>query len=224
MNDSNFAPPPPPPPWSYSRPKHPLRQLWDFLGAPLRMILLPDRTSERIGLTSLRGERFAAVLPHLSGRVLDVGAGDNALLRLHHEANPAAERGIGVDVEPWVDDLEIIESSAALPFADASFDTVCFIACLNHIPEREQALYEARRVLRPGGCIVLTMISRWLGNLGHAVWWYSEDKHREVDPDEVMGMDAQEVETLITAAGFEGLEQTTFVYGLNRLFVARKPA
>ena len=72
----------------------------------------------------------------------------------------------------------IVQDSRQLPFADRSFDTVTFVACLNHIPYRDEALAEAVRVLRPGGRVVATMIGRWLGLVGHKIWWYSEEKHR----------------------------------------------
>lgn len=191
------------------------------------MLLLPDQQSERIGLTSLRGERFAAVLPVLRGRVLDIGAGDNGLVRLwkssaqaYGQDPAAAEASIGVDVVDWGADCIIVPSSAKLPFPDGSFDTVAFVACLNHIPERREALAEARRVLRPGGQVVLTMIGRLIGKVGHALWWYSEDKHREVDAHEEMGLDQSEMLRLLREAGFRDVAVTSFVYGLNTLYVA----
>ena len=71
------------PDWCLRRPKPFHQAVCDFLAAPVRMALLPDAANERLHLTSLRAERFAAVLPHLQGRVLDVGAGDNALIKLY---------------------------------------------------------------------------------------------------------------------------------------------
>lgn len=43
-----------------------------------------------------------------------------------------------------------------LPFADQTFDAVMALESIGHMPDRQQALTEACRVLRPGGRIVLT--------------------------------------------------------------------
>lgn len=216
-----------PPAWSLRRPKPAARAVLDLVLAPLRMVALPDTASERLGLTSLRAERFAAVLPAMRGRCLDVGAGDNALLRCYRHlaeelgVSPEdAAASVGVDAVDWGSDVLCIETPARLPFPAASFDTVSFVACINHIPERQAALIEARRVLRPGGRLLVTMIGRFLGGLGHRLWWYSEDKHRDVDEEELMGMDPPEVRALLDAGGFELKRIRRFVYGMNSLYVA----
>lgn len=207
------------------------RRVYDLLGAPLRMALLPDAAAERIGLTSLRSERLAAVLPELRGRVLDIGAGDNLLVRLYRRDSarlgvaPAdAAASCGVDVIDWGAGCIIVPSSAQLPFPDASFDTVSFVACLNHIPERREALREAYRVLQPGGRLVLTMIGRVVGSVGHRIWWYSEDKHRPVKAGERPGLSPSEVKAVVREAGFTLAATRPFLYRLNMLYVARKPA
>ena len=97
-----------------------------------------------------------------------------------------------------------------------------FVACLNHIPERAAALTEAKRVLRPGGRVVITMIGRLIGVIGHAIWWYSEDKHREIASGEEMGLNVEEVTALIRDSGFTGMRISHFVYGLNTLYVATR--
>lgn len=212
-----------PPPWTVTRPKGWLRAVADFVLSPLRMVALPDTTCERLGLTSLRGERFAAVLPQLRGRCLDVGAGDNVLLRLHARQGGSHPEGhVGVDVVDWGGDCVLVGSADRLPFPDASFDTVCFVACLNHIPERRAALVETRRVLRPGGRVVLTMIGRAIGELGHRLWWYSEDKHRDQHDDEEGGIDRAEMLALLAEAGFDQIRVETFCYGLNTLYVGER--
>lgn len=212
------------PDWCLKRPKPSLQAAYDLLFAPLRMMLIPDRACERLGLTSLRGERFAVVLPELHGRVLDIGAGDNALVTIYRKssADPAARHSVGVDVVDWGADCIIVERTDTLPFPDSSFDTVSFVACINHIPERAGALAEAFRVLRPAGRVVITMIGPVIGRVGHALWWYSEDKHRHVADGERMGMSPASVLGLLRQAGFVRPETRRFVYGLNHLFVAQK--
>lgn len=216
-----------PPVWSLRRPKPLARAAFDLALAPFRMVLLPDATCERLGLTSLRAERFAAVLPEMRGRCLDVAAGDNALLACYRRFAPDlgvaaadAAASVGVDVVAWGGDAVQIESPARLPFEDGSFDTVSFVACINHIPERVEALREARRVLRSDGRLLVTMIGRFLGGLGHRLWWYSEDKHRDVHDEELMGMDPAEVRSLLSAGGFHLLRTRRFVYRMNSLYVA----
>lgn len=217
-----------PPTWALQRPKPLLQSVYDFLGAPLRMAILPDHANERMHLTSLRGERLGMVLDAIEGRLLDVGAGDNMLVKLYRErtagssAHEAALESVGVDVVDWGGGCRILSNCRVFPFPDSSFDTVSFVACLNHIPEREEALVEAYRVLRPGGRILITMIGKLVGIVGHTIWWYSEDKHRQIAEGEVMGMDPKQVDRLVKHAGFEQLESRRFVYGLNRLLIGRK--
>ncbi|WP_052435714.1 class I SAM-dependent methyltransferase [Bradyrhizobium japonicum] len=218
-----------PPNWALARRKSLLQSAWDLAGAPLRMVLLPDSQNERLHLTSLRAERYAAVLPQLRGRVLDIGAGDNALIRLYRQRllrsgkdDAGADDSVGVDVVDWGGDTLKIASSDSLPFEAESFDTVAFVACLNHIPERIGALKEAHRVLKPGGLLVATMIGRLIGDVGHAIWWYSEDKHRDVAEGEVMGIDKTEMLRLLEQAGFRQVSVKRFVYGMNYLYLATR--
>lgn len=217
-----------PPSWTLIRPKPVAQHVWDLIGAPLRMAVLPDHVSERLHLTSLRSERLAMVLPELSGRCLDIGAGDNMLLQIYREQQVGtreaelAQQSVGLDVVDWGGECTIVPDCRDLPFPDSSFDTVSFVACLNHIPEREDAVSEAYRVLRSGGRVVVTMIGPLPGQLGHRIWWYSEDKHRKVMAGELPGMSRHEVEGLLSRAGFTDVSSTSFVYRLNHLFVARK--
>ncbi len=67
---------------------------------------------------------------------------------LDHVMRAAAERGLG-NLVPTRGD------ATALPYADASVDAVVLTAVLGEIPDREAALAEVRRVLKPDGRLVV---------------------------------------------------------------------
>ena len=178
---------------------------WDFVGFPFRLALFDQRWLPRFGWTSLEDERIHAVLPHVRGRLLDVGAGPNRLVREHGE-------GVGVDVHDWGGGALVVESSADLPFEDHSFDTVTCIAALNHIPNREELVGEVKRLLRPSGRFIVTMINPLLGGIGHAIWWYGEDRHRGgMAEGEVGGLWKREIERLCSKEGLRLEHHRRFV-------------
>ena len=93
--------------------------------------------------------------------VLDVGTGTGLLLR---SLPPAPWRLVGVDLSPAM--LEIaraalpnarfeLADAARLDFPDASFDLVTCVTVLHLVPDATAAMRDWRRVLRPGGRIVL---------------------------------------------------------------------
>lgn len=172
--------------------------------------------TRRLGLTTKEEERIAVTLPHIKGRLLDIGAGKNTLVRRHGN-------GVGIDVFDWGGGAQIVKDVATLPFENESFDTVTFLASLNHIPERRETLEEAYRLLRSGGQVLITMIGPFLGLIGHQFWWYGGRRHRLESEDELPGMTAKEVWKLCTSAGFERGQRIRFVYGMNNLYIARIP-
>jgi SAM-dependent methyltransferase len=198
------------------RPRYPRkgigRMVWDFLGMGFRLVLLDQAWLPKLGWTTLEEDRIRAVWPEVRGRLLDIGSGPNTFVN-------ACGDGVGVDVHDWGGGTVVVENSAELPFEDASFDTVTFIACLNHIPYRRDVLAEARRLLRPGGRVVITMINPILGGTGHKLWWYSEDKHRDVAEGEVGGMWTKDIVAVCESAGLTLTRHKRFVYGMNHLYV-----
>ncbi len=193
--------------------KSALQEVWDFIGIPFRLVLFDQDWLPRFGWTTLEEERVNEVMPYLRGRVLDVGAGTNTLISRYGN-------GVGVDVYDWGNQVVVVEDTSKLPYEDASFDTVTFIACLNHIPYRDAALRESRRLLKPDGRLIITMINPLLGDFGHAIWWYSEDKKRGgMKEGELGGMWTSDIVRLCDAAGFKLDLHRRFVYGMNNLYL-----
>lgn len=195
--------------------KRRLQAVCDFLGAPLR-ILLPG-VADGVGLTSLHRERWSIVRHYARGLVLDVGCGGNEFIREY--------MGAGYGVDPHFHErADVAADGAALPFRNDVFDAVTFIACLNHIPNRREACNEAWRVLRPGGRLIITMLTPIVGWLNHRLlFWLSEDNKRDKVSGEIDGMKAGYIRRLGAEADFVFLLHQPFFYGLNHLFLFEKP-
>jgi SAM-dependent methyltransferase len=163
--------------------------------------------------------RTRVVLPHIRGRLLDIGCGLNELVRTY------TGDGVGVDVYQWGEVDLVVEDTADLPFGDGEFDTVAIVAALNHIPNREDALVEACRVLRPGGRIIVTMIAPPVGRMWHLARkpWDADQMERGMKPGEVPGLSRGEVHRLLEQAGFRIKTEERFMLGLNLLTIATKP-
>lgn len=125
-------------------------------------------------------DHLARLLPD-AGEVLDVGCGDGMLAKLIQDRKPGATIS-GIDVlvrgETAVPVTEF--DGVAIPFPDASFDSVMFVDVLHHTNDPMVLLREAARVSR--GAIVLKdhTLNGWLagptlrfmdrvGNLRHNV-------------------------------------------------------
>jgi SAM-dependent methyltransferase len=163
---------------------------------------------------ALANRRVRAVLPHVSGSLLDVGCGSNRLVR--HYAN-----GIGVDVHPWPGADVIVSDTATLQWQSGWFDTVTIVAALNHIPNRAAVLVECRRVLRPGGRVIITMLTPRTSRIWHWIRapWDADQRDRGMQPGEVYGFTSAQLVELFGRAGFALLSQRRFMFGLNCLYI-----
>jgi ubiquinone/menaquinone biosynthesis C-methylase UbiE len=123
------------------------------------------------------GARRHELLSELEGTVLELGAGTGNNLA-HYER---ASRVIAVEPDASMAkqlrkklpeasvQVEIVQSSAdALPFEEAAFDTVVITFVLCSVQDPQTVLAEVRRVLSPGGRLVLLehvrgegRIARW---------------------------------------------------------------
>jgi ubiquinone/menaquinone biosynthesis C-methylase UbiE len=102
-------------------------------------------------------EHRQAIVGAARGRVLEIGAGTG--LNFDHYGPEATELVLTEPEEPMAKRLrsratrgEVVAAGAdALPFPDASFDTVVSTLVLCTVPDQERAIAEIRRVLKPDG-------------------------------------------------------------------------
>ena len=74
---------------------------------------------------------------------------------------PPGARCIGLDVEGNPYGVADVVSDEFLPFEDDSFDLVTCIQAFQYVHDPAAAVGEIRRVLRPGGTVVITVTHVW---------------------------------------------------------------
>ncbi len=127
-------------------------------------------------------------------------------------------KGVLGDADPrWAERVEVADA-CALSYPDASFDGVIFafngLMCMRGKADRDRALPEIRRVLRPGGLFLFTANDRAAGE--HRELWAKEptlpgcqpgDRWHETDSTPVFMHSSTEAETRaeLVAAGFRVL-------------------
>ena len=145
--------------------------------------------------------------------VLDVGCGTGDLTMAAHARAGAAGRVQGIDAAPamiagarrkaaragYTIDYRVAVVEA-LPFPDATVDVVVSSLMMHHLPNdlKRGGLAEIRRVLKPGGRLLVVDLKRPTGQGSHLTLPRLV-RHR-------MRSGVQDLPALVEAAGFSGVE------------------
>ncbi|MGE0789906.1 MAG: class I SAM-dependent methyltransferase [Sandaracinaceae bacterium] len=158
-------------------------------------------------------------------RALDVACGTGRSLVQLHAAHPDL-RLYGLDLSPYyaqearenlrdVPDVSIVaENAESMPFADGLFDVVTSVYLFHELPRaaRRKVVREMKRVLRPGGLLVLEDSAQYAeaGELAVFLERFPEDFHEPFYRDYL----ADDLAAILEEEGFE-LER------VERAFVAK---
>lgn len=124
-------------------------------------------------------------LPDPNGtRLIDLGCGAGgytlALLELGVDATGVEIDGAKVEEfrrrAPDRADRVTLADLADAPFPDASFDAALLNEVIEHVPDERAALAEARRLLKPGGALVIFAPNRWYPFETHGVYRKNSDR------------------------------------------------
>ncbi|HET9765089.1 MAG TPA: class I SAM-dependent methyltransferase [Casimicrobiaceae bacterium] len=188
-------------------------------------------------------KRFAVEISGVGSgkRVLDVAGGTADLARLFAARVGSAGQVVLTDInaamlaagrDRLIDDGRLVPAIQcnveALPFASRSFDCVSIGFGLRNVTNKERALAEMRRVLRPGGAALILEFSRIARPLQAAYDWYSfnvlprlgrwvardEASYRYLAESIRMHPDQGELKAMMEAAGFERVEWFNLAAGV----------
>jgi demethylmenaquinone methyltransferase/2-methoxy-6-polyprenyl-1,4-benzoquinol methylase len=182
-------------------------------------------------------------------QVLDIAGGTGDMARAFAEKVGPTGRVVHTDInetmlgtgrdrlvdQGWVLPTLVCDAEA-LPFADASFDRVCVAFGLRNMTHKDQALREMRRVLRPGGKLLVLEFSRVAGPLQKPYDWYSfnilprlgqmvagdAESYRYLAESIRMHPDQESLKALMKTAGFGHVDYHNLTAGVVALHVGIK--
>jgi ubiquinone/menaquinone biosynthesis C-methylase UbiE len=151
------------------------------------------------------GELEASIRRFVTGAVVEVGCGTGHWLA---SVAPVVARAIGVEpsaamlakARVTAPNAALLRATAeALPLANACADRVLCVNALHHFADRRRFVSEARRVLRPGGAVMIVGLDP---HADEGAWWIYDafPSARRLDRNRYPA--ASEIRGLLAAADF----------------------
>jgi ubiquinone/menaquinone biosynthesis C-methylase UbiE len=121
---------------------------------------------------------------------------------------------------------------AAIPFPDASFDTITLIAVGGHIPrsKRQAEFREFSRLLKVGGHLLMTEgepITQFILHQWSFIYYGLQgkkdmDTERGMHEEEDYCMPKTEIYTYLNTSPLKLIKCVRFMWGLNNIYIAQK--
>ena len=190
------------------------------------------------------------VQPSPTDRVLDVACGTGDLTLAFARADPAPAAVTGLDFTPQMLDVArrkatpseasfVGGDAMSLPFGDASFDVLSIAFGIRNVSDPARALREFRRVLAPGGRLVILefgepkqAVLRWLNSVyTHRVMpltasVIARDRsgaYRYLPKSVASFLDPAALARAVSDAGFAAVRQHPLTFGVCVATTARVP-
>ena len=140
---------------------------------------------------------------NLKGKLLDFGCGSKPYRNLF-----ACDEYVGVDLESSghnheKEDIDFYYNGKSLPFDDNTFDSIFTSEVFEHIFNLKEILNELKRVLKPGGKILITVPLTW-------------DEHEA--PFDFGRYTTFGIKHILEESGFEILKQSKLVNNVETIF------
>lgn len=171
---------------------------------------------------------------NLKGKdILDIGPSFGWFEKMALEAKCKSVAGI----EPRRQDFCLAEkevpgavfkegSALNIPFVGNSFDLVVMFDVIEHIPKNteRQAIQEIKRVLRPGGKVVIsTPFFYWLANMMDPAWYFGHRHYEEKELSEIVESGGFKIESMEKRGGIFELISAILMYFFKWVFRTEIP-
>jgi ubiquinone/menaquinone biosynthesis C-methylase UbiE len=151
--------------------------------------------------------RTRAVLPYVTGRLMDLACGDNRLVKKYGA-------GVGVDIVPYRNVDTVCSDFSNLPFGNSEFDTVTIVAALNYFDDPGAVLREIGRVMKPEGTLLVTLLNQTVSKLWHSI------VERDITPRPAFS--EMELAGHVRSAGMRIVQKRKFMLAMNVIYCIRR--